>query len=154
LDLVSSIIDAHLLTDIFGRWPSLHDAEVVSLHLDRKGEWGPSLTVAIHLSRTLDEKDDRGYFRQTDHTLVRLRFEGVVLESLSGINHQNVLQSLEIVDYADHPFEAPLDEFPQRLEVLKFRVFLHHCYGLSGSLGCRSIQVVSAEPMPDELLLG
>lgn len=153
MDLSSHITNAHILIDIFGQWPSFHDAEVVSLQLDRKGEWGPGLTVAIYLWRTLGEVDDQGYFRQTDHTLARLRFDGIVLEGLSLFNHQNVLEGLEILDYSEHPFETQLNEFPPRLEGLKFRVFLQGCYGVRGSLGCRSIGVVSVEPMPDELRL-
>lgn len=46
---VSSIRNKQALIDIFGRWPSFHDAEVLSIVLDHGGEEGPSLTATIHL---------------------------------------------------------------------------------------------------------
>ena len=147
----AQIQNAHLLTDIFDRWPSFHDAEVVSVDLDRIG---PTLTASIHLWRTLTETDDKGYFKQADHTLAKLRFTEVVLESLSVFNHQNVLNHLEILDFRENPFESPIDEFPQRLERMIFRGLFHESYGLRASFACRGIEVVSVEAMPDELRLG
>lgn len=35
--------NAEALTQIFGHWPSFHDAEVVAMSLDRVGDDGPSL---------------------------------------------------------------------------------------------------------------
>lgn len=60
-----TIENQELVTEIFGEWPSFHDAEVVSLRLDRQGEGGgedgPTLDAAIHVWRTTEEVDPRGY---------------------------------------------------------------------------------------------
>ena len=37
------------LIDIFGYWPSFHDAEILRIRLDRAGSDGPSLTADIHV---------------------------------------------------------------------------------------------------------
>ena len=42
---------AEAITSIFGYWPSFHDAEVLTMHLDRDGEDGPR---DFALSDTLD----------------------------------------------------------------------------------------------------
>jgi hypothetical protein len=34
--------NAEILTGIFGRWPSFHDAEVLSLYLDRQARMAPA----------------------------------------------------------------------------------------------------------------
>jgi hypothetical protein len=35
------VANAHALTQIFGYWPSFHDAEVLTMCFDRAGEDGP-----------------------------------------------------------------------------------------------------------------
>ena len=34
---MSNIQNEHLLTDVFGRFPSFHDAEVIGISLNRRG---------------------------------------------------------------------------------------------------------------------
>ncbi len=44
------IAGAERVLDIFGAWPSFHDAEVLSLRLDRSGlSGGPELEAEIHV---------------------------------------------------------------------------------------------------------
>jgi len=56
------VINAHLLVDCFGQWPSFHDSEVVRLLFDRHSVGGPSATLLIHAWNTLPEVDERGYY--------------------------------------------------------------------------------------------
>jgi Immunity protein 50 len=71
----------------FGYWPSFHDAEVLSIHLNRSGE----STVAIHTRHRTDQVDDHGYFVTTKHVLVTFVHEGIHTVQLTDFNHQNVI---------------------------------------------------------------
>jgi hypothetical protein len=51
MGIESNIENSHLLTDIFGRWPSFHDAELLRMTLGR-GEaqsFSPYLQATIHV---------------------------------------------------------------------------------------------------------
>jgi hypothetical protein len=115
----------------FGYWPSFHDAEVHRAVLDRgaSGEC-PSVTLVIHAFDTYDSVDEKGYFRVRTSVLVTLRFDDVKESELRDLGSQNVLSGLEL----------ELD--PNRL----VRVTLGPCYGLSGSLLCRGVEVLSVVP--------
>lgn len=93
------IVNHKLITDWFGHWPSFHDAEVLSMHLDRKpiekGS-GPSLTIRVHAFEMTPEVDDRGYYKLTKHAIITLEFDGVDEVALDGFNCQNVIWQLDI----------------------------------------------------------
>jgi Immunity protein 50 len=86
--------NAALLTEIFGRWPSFHDAEVLSVSLDRRGDSGPTLDFSIYVFEMTPEVDGEGFFVLQKHTDVVLRFTGVDLLGLAWINQQNVIEEL------------------------------------------------------------
>ncbi|MBK7393532.1 MAG: hypothetical protein IPI64_09580 [Chloracidobacterium sp.] len=126
-----------LLTDIFGRFPSFHDAEVVSLKMDRGDhESLPSLELAIHVFEMTSEVVDKRYVLK-NHTLVTFVFQEIVDVEFEGFNHQNVLQDLSIQDIRH-----------RQLESIKFEVTIPGIYGLDGKFMCRSIKVLSAGPFP------
>ena len=66
--------DAELLAKIFGRWPSFHDAEIISVFVTREGADPPVMDLKIHVFEGTREVDQRGYFVRKNHTLVVLRF--------------------------------------------------------------------------------
>src|SRR5438067_11086704 len=66
----------------FGYWPSFHDAEVLSIHLNRSGE----SSVAIQTWHRTNEVDDRGYFIATKHVLVTFMLEGIQSVQLNDFN--------------------------------------------------------------------
>ena len=75
------------LTNIFGYWPTFHDAEVHELHLwrgDVEPDAGPVLSVSLHLLVT------------RHHTLAKLRFHDVDQFKMEGFNHQNAILRLSI----------------------------------------------------------
>jgi hypothetical protein len=73
------IVDAELLIERYGDWPTFHDAEVIRLELRRD-----SVCLELDLL-TQDRKPD---------LIVRLIFDGVWDVELGGFNHQNALLGL------------------------------------------------------------
>lgn len=125
------------LTRIFGKWPSFHDAEIISILLDRGGEDGPFMEAKIHLWLMTNEVDSEGYYVLKNHTLATLRFNGILLEALHGFNAQNVLFQLEISNIKPDEEES---------EGCRYKVFMPTSYGCEASFMCQSISVVAAEP--------
>ena len=93
---MTRIQNHEVLTRIFGEWPSFHDAEIISILLDRGGEEGPSLTIQVHLWQMTSEVDAKGYSVCKNYMLATLRFGRIVLEQLDGFNQQNSLFDLNI----------------------------------------------------------
>jgi hypothetical protein len=116
------------LKEIYGAWPSFHDAEVWSLTYQRTAE-GFSVIMVIHTFQMTSEIDDTGYYVLKNHARVRIRFAGCSRASLDGFNHQNVLFGIEISD------RDPAGPNPP------FQVRFDSSYGLAGSLQCESIVV-------------
>lgn len=77
------VLGAEKLTSVFGRWPDFHDAEILSLWLDRTG---PCLVMRISVFEThRDVVDERGFYQTTDHCAATLRFEDVQELSIEGL---------------------------------------------------------------------
>ena len=102
-----SIVKGHeQLTSIFGRWPSFHDSEVLSIRLEReaKDRWsGPTLYSTVHVFAARLNEDSRTGVEFYNHTLVTFRFNLVVDLELSGFNQQNAIFDLIIEAPADAP---------------------------------------------------
>jgi len=101
------------LYDWFGYWPSFHDAEIISLHLNRGG----NSSLRVHTWEMTKEVDEKGYYVLARHVVVEFILEAVSDLSLNGFNHQNVVFGLE-VEKIDSGFRLRLDD----------------CYGLTGSI--------------------
>jgi hypothetical protein len=135
---MATIGNSEALTRIFGRWPLFHDAEVLSISLDREGQYpyyGPTLDMAIHVFEMTSEVDDRGYYVLRHHTLVRFRFHQVVEVALEGFNHQNDLYGLNIIDISE-----------RQMEWVRFGVKLDSSFGVGAAFHCRAVTVLSVEP--------
>lgn len=124
---ISNIQGAAELEEWFGYWPSFHDAEIVSLHLNRKG----ISSLRVHTWEMTKEIDDKGYYVLAKHIVVEFIFESVSGLSLSGFNHQNVIFGLAI-EKIDSGFRVTLDD----------------CYGLAGSIesGKLSLRLIPDKP--------
>jgi hypothetical protein len=127
--------NAELVTGIFGRWPSFHDAEVLRVTLDRSGTEAPTLEAVVHVFHMTDEVGPGGFFVLENHTLVTLRFLGVELEEITGLNRQNVLQQMKI---------SPID--PARHRGRGLSVKMNSSYGLDASFECTRCEVTDARP--------
>lgn len=110
---ISEIQGAAELEEWFGYWPSFHDAEIVSLHLNRM----ESSSLRVHTWEMTKEIDDKGHYVLAKHILVEFIFEAVSGLSLNGFNHQTVIFGLAI-EKTDSGFRVTLDD----------------CYGLAGCI--------------------
>ena len=111
----------------FGYWPSFHDAEVLSIHLNRSGE----STVAIHTRHRTNEVDERGYFITTKHIMVTFIVEGIQTVQLDDFNHQNVIGGLSLEETA-----------------AGYRLILHPCFSAEGMLEAKHIRIIMQPGTP------
>ena len=134
------------LTDIFGYWPSFHDAEVLELHLWR-GYVEPKkdififpvLTLKVHVWEMTSEVDSNGYFVLRHHTLVTLRFREIEDLRIEAFNHQNAIFGLTIVQRVRESNVSPY-----------FSVELKRAFGIDSTFKCLGIEVVEAAAWKDE----
>ena len=115
----------------FGYWPTFHDAEVLSISLDRQS----GCRVAVHAFETTAEIDGSGHYLRTKHVVVTFCMEGFPRDEsgtsnirIEFFNHQNVLSS------------ASVNARPEGYELL-----LEGCHGVDASIVCERMSV-SVEP--------
>ena len=87
-----------LLAWFVGHVPSFHDAEILSVLLDRNGSVAK---LAIHTWEMTTDIDGDGYFINRKHVVVSFELSGVTEVSLTGFNHQNVISGLSIEKTAE-----------------------------------------------------
>ena len=104
----------------FGLWPSFHDAEVLSIHLNRQGE----SKVVVHTWQKTDEVDGRGHFVLTKHVVVTFLLESTLSVKLEDFNHQNVISGLSLDATASG-----------------YRLILHPCFGAEGMLEAERVRI-------------
>lgn len=112
-NLFSDVGGAAELEAWFGYWPTFHDAEVLSLVLERKG----SSRLRVHTWHLTNQPDESGCYVLSKHIVVSFILENVTDCDLGAFNHQNVLSSLR------------LEREPQG-----YKLSLDPCYGLNGSI--------------------
>jgi hypothetical protein len=136
----SKIQNSHLLTDIFGRWPSYHDAEVLRIILDRDEAWPftPYLQATIHVFEMTSQINERGSYVLKNHVAVTFQFFEIYELKLEDFNQQNVLQGLSIFDVSD-----------RQLERIKIEVSFDGIFGVSAKFQCNSISIESVVPFAD-----
>lgn len=92
---MNEIINSSRLEEIYGGWPSFHDAEIHEIKLQRNiKEDGAFLELIIHLYEMTPDVDKKGYYKLAKHNLVTIRFEEITDMQLEGFNHQNVILDL------------------------------------------------------------
>jgi hypothetical protein len=142
--IYSSIPGGPDLLGWFGRVPSFHDAEIVSLNLQRRA---PS-QLAVHAWNTTGEVDARGYFILDRHAVVTFTIEDIVDLELASFSQQNVLFGLHLRRAPAHPDRGRfnfLDPSPDDYEIE-----LEPCYGLHGIIRCRRVSVTFVPGKPDD----
>jgi hypothetical protein len=127
-----NILEADKVIAHFGEWPSFHDMEVVSIHMDRRGPEGPSIEFVIFAWAYTGRIAPEGYYEQHRHALIRFRCEQVSENHLDGFNHQNVLDGLAVV---------PADGGETLLEVR-----LPSIFGVGGVIECGGFRVLDVTP--------
>ena len=132
----NKIENGHLLTDIFGYWPSFHDAEVISFEMFRGPQNVPEpfFRVKLHVFEMTNEVDSRGFFVLKNHSFVTFSFRGVDESHVKWFNHQNALWELAIVDISS-----------RQLEHLKFEIHFASAFGVEAEFKCRSVAVEAVD---------
>ncbi|WP_165071571.1 Imm50 family immunity protein [Paludisphaera rhizosphaerae] len=143
MDAHSQIVNASAVTEVYGRWPSFHDAEVHWMRLERVGatadDPGPTLEALVHAFEMTTEVGPDGRYVLRNHILVHFRFQEVVDLELSDWGIQNVLFGLAIRDIAD-----------RQLERSRFEVEFTSSFGVCALFLCRRVEVMSATPCSAE----
>ena len=128
----------------FGQLPSFHDGEVHQVVLDRmrrhsNGDYYASIELKLRGWIMTSEVTEAGYYKLEHDSVVHFLFEDVSEVELFGLNHQNVLSSLDLELAEDQENGATL-----------LSVELGDCFGLSGSFKALRAKVVSVVPYAGE----
>jgi hypothetical protein len=132
---VAEIREAQRLTQIFGRWPSFHDAEVLRVRLDHAADLGATLEADVHLFEMTSDVDERGYFVLRHHTLATLRFDALAALHLRWFGTQNVIAGLTIEEVREP--EEPM---------LVWHIELDSSVGMEATFDCAVVTVADARP--------
>jgi hypothetical protein len=137
---MTKIANVHLLEEVFGGFPSFHDAEVLRIVLSCESiETLPTLEAKIHVFEMTSEIKNGSYVLK-HHSLVTFQFLEIDGLRLNGFNNQNVLQGLSVKDISD-----------QQLENLKFEVGFDGVFGVEAHFKCRAVTIVSVVPFQADL---
>jgi hypothetical protein len=130
---IEGIVNAKALVEVYGYWPSFHDAVILRLALDRGGVMGPEMTVQYDLWEPNPEHQE--------HMLVTLVFRGIKSFILAEFNVENMIDEMEIIPIA-HPREDNC-----RFSV-RFNSFYPPDSGLALEMDfqCREIEVANVAP--------
>jgi Immunity protein 50 len=119
----------------FDYWPTFHDAEVLSITLDREG----GSRVAIHAFETTRDVDIRGRFKTVKHAVITFYLDsfpldrrGITNTRIECFNSQNVLSN------------ARVNKTPEGFELV-----LDGCYGVDASVVCERMSVKVEPGVPD-----
>jgi hypothetical protein len=118
-----------LLQWFAGRLPQFHDAEVLSLVLDRNGA---SAILKVHAFEMTSDLDARGHFIFMRHVVVGFNLSRIGSMELDGFNHQNVLDSLLISRVGDG----------------EIRLDLEPIFGLGGYIQAREMEITMEPGIP------
>jgi hypothetical protein len=124
---VDEIPGAKELHEWFGYWPDFHDAEIVSLHLNRKG----ISSLRVHTWETTKQVDEKGYYMCARHIVVEFLFENIFALALAGFSQQNVISGLDMEKTGSG-----------------FRLTLGECYGLAGSIEAERLSIGITPGLP------
>lgn len=105
----------------FGEWPTFHDAEVLELHLARRGT---SFLRVLTWKTSGDQTNPDGTSVRTDHVIVSLLIRDILDLSLHDFSTQNVIDGLAIDEEAEG-----------------LRITLEPCFGLAGWIVAREVSV-------------
>jgi len=76
----------------FGYFPSFHDAEVISVSLERAG----ASRISVHTFQMTNETDEKGRYICRKHVVVTFVLERIRDLCIEGFNRQNVLNGISL----------------------------------------------------------
>lgn len=143
------IKNSNKITDIFGYWPTFHDAWIQSIYLtvgsgenweDGYGSEPPTLVMKAHVYEMTKEVSTEGYIVLAKHTFAELKFLDIKKLELKNFSYQNSIHELVFgTELADQPG-------PGGIYADIVRVTLKSFPGVCAEFRCRSVEVVSAVP--------
>lgn len=140
------IQNAELLIDIFGKFPTFHDAEVAEIILKRKDK--------VERCSTFEALIIISNYRTGDRFLVNLIFKNIFGLKLENFNHQNVLGGLYITEFSEEFFENTKHDkrllgvvSEAEIEKLKCYVKFEYCFGIEAEFLCNEIIVDSVRSL-------
>ncbi len=145
----SKIKNIELLTDIFEKFPSFHDAEVLQITLKRKddGKFCPIMETLIDIE----------HYGLGNSFLVNLKFKGIFGLKLENFNHQNVLGNLSIEKFSDEYLESIKRDSrllgvvsQKEIDRLNFHVKFHYCFGVEAEFLCNEVIVDSVNLLTED----
>jgi hypothetical protein len=119
----------------FGRAPSFHDAEILSLDLRRKGR----STLRLHGWITTGAVGPDGHYVLDRHAIVTFSLDGIMDLQLEGFSGQNVIAGLLLRRAPDRPERRnylSLRPLPEDIEI-----DLEPCYGIDGLIRARTVSI-------------
>lgn len=121
--MIPNIPGADLIVTWFGEWPSFHDAEIMSLHIDREHR---SSSLRIRTWTPSGRTDADGRVSRERDAVVVFEFSGISSLRIDGedADTQNVISSLVIEQTSDG-----------------YRLVIGPCYGLAGAILVRELKV-------------
>jgi len=125
---VPEVPGAAELVSWFGSWPSFHDAEVLSVMLDRSAE----TVVRIHAFRMTKALNATGHFVCDHHVIVSFFLSELENNNLSAFNHQNVIGGLDLQRAANG-----------------FELKLYPCYVVDATFSARSVRIEFLPGLPE-----
>jgi hypothetical protein len=125
------LANSERIEDTLGTWPSFHDAEILTISLDRDG---PSISLKLLLCPAAGRVDAGGSEGQVCWTTT-LRFFDVDDVRLEAFNYQNVVWSLTLSAVEEERFATGKRES-------RIRVAIASVFGCECSFNCGSGEVV------------
>lgn len=133
----------------FGYVPSFHDAEIVSLHLNRNGE----SALTLHARDTTIKTDEQGQTIVNKDVVVTFTLEDIAALELQDFSAQNVISGLEFrkitpegpsfgMQWLNTP--KPLPDF--------YEIILEPCYGLYGKIQAGRVRIALTPGKPNVAL--
>lgn len=97
------IKNASIVEDIYGYWPTFHDAEIISINFQRNCSIDPkgaSVEIVLNYweTKTINEGTPNLDYVLDKNNLISLRLDGLLDSTVIGFNFQNVIDELQIVE--------------------------------------------------------
>ena len=129
MNVPTCIVNHQAVVDLYGYWPSFHDANVKD-YVPSTSDGG-TIFLSLHTWEMTSELDARRYFVLRKHTLITFRFDGIQDADMDSFCSKNILFGMEIL-----PDDAGS----------LFRVVLDSVMDMSGSFSARRGEIVSVVP--------
>jgi hypothetical protein len=132
----------------FGKVPDFHDAEIVSLTLNRRA---PSILRLHGWTTRLEESPPRRIILDNP-AVVTFTLDDIIDLQLDGFSHQNVIHGLVLTRAPDRPDRKPFYSTPASPD--DYEIQLEPCFDLDGLIRCRKVSVSFVPGEPEDALRG